>query len=163
MKRFIIVVMFFSIGLVKAQSYVKLQEEAAAECQNGNFSKAIELSEKAIKLAEKDKKTDKQELISLRSENAAYYLLNEQVEKGIQLFQPLLSEVSESDKYPKAELNVKQNFGISLVFLNLHREALPHLQRVYELSKTQTMKHEDLIAVIGSLAVCYQYKYEFTK
>jgi tetratricopeptide (TPR) repeat protein len=163
MKQVLIIYIVFFTLFAKSQQYVKLQEEAAAECQNGNFSKAVELSEKAIKLAEKDKKTDKQELISLRSENAAYYLLSEQVEKGTQLFQPLLVEVSETDKYPKAELNVKQNFGIALVFLNLHREALPHLKRVYELSKTQTMKPEDLISVVGSLAICYQYKYEFTK
>jgi len=159
--------LFFCLALavysLPAQSYKTLQEQAGTECQNGNFDKAIALSEQALKQAAKDKKADKEEVLSLRSENAAYYLLAERVEEGIKLFEPILTEVGSNGTYPKAELNVNQNYGIALVFLNQHRQALPHLQRAFDLSKTIKIKTEDLVSIVGSLAVCYQYQYEFAK
>lgn len=158
----VIFLILFS-ALANAQSYKKLQDQAALECQNGNFDKAIELSDAAIKQAAKDKKADPEEVLSLRSENAAYCLLSEKVTEGMERFKPLLEQVETPGKYPKAELNIRQNYGIALVFLNMHRDALPQLERVIELSKTQKMKTEDYVSTVGSLAVCYQYQYEFSK
>lgn len=146
-----------------AQSYKKVREEATTQSEQGNFAKAIELSEKALALAGKDKKAIPEDLLSMRAENAAYYLLSEQVEQGMALFLPLMQEIDGSDKYPAAEMNVRQNYGIALVFLGMHREALPQLQRVYELSKTNAFKAADLVNTLGSLAMCYQYQYEFLK
>ncbi|MCC6370063.1 MAG: CHAT domain-containing protein [Bacteroidia bacterium] len=164
MKPVIFSLLFLLVAtFASGQSFKKLQDEASKEAMNGNFLAAIELSDKAITQATKDRKTDSNDLLSLKSENAAYYMLSENVDKGMQLFEPLLNQLSEPGILPKTEMNVRQNYGISLVFLNQHQTALPHLQRVYELSKTNKIKAEDLVSVVGSLAVCYQYQYEFAK
>lgn len=155
----ILVLCFFFSG---AQEHIRLQDAAAIACEEGNFSKAIELSEKAIDLAGKDKKASPDDLLCLRSENAAYYLLSEQVEKGYALFNVLLEETA-SGKHPKAEMSIHQNFGIALVFLGAYSDALTHLQRAVDLSKDQAMKPKDQIACLGPLAVCYQYQYSFPK
>jgi len=139
-----------------------LQDAASLACEEGNFQKAVELSERAISSANKDKKISMDDLLSLKSENASYYLLSEQIEKGFTLFTSLLEEVS-SGKYPTAEMNISQNYGIALVFLGMYSDALPYLQKAHELSKTQKMKTVDLVSCLGSLAVCYQYQYYFTK
>src|SRR5688500_5756796 len=114
--------LFLFLMAGKAQKHKELQNLAAAECENGNFKKAIEISEQALMLAGKDKKADLQEIISLRAENAAYYLLDEQTEKGAGLFGDLLAEVEGKD-LPLAEMNVKHNYGVALVFLGGHVEA----------------------------------------
>jgi CHAT domain-containing protein len=145
-----------------SQEYKKLRQNAADECEKGNFSKAIELSETAISMAGKDKKTSTNDFLILRSENAAYYLLSEQIDKGLDLFKALLEEVV-GNTYPEAEMNIAQNYGIALVFLGYYSNALPQLQRAIELSVTQSMALDDKITCLGSLAVCYQYQYEFTK
>lgn len=161
-KIFIVVILTFSFIISDAQEFAKLQNAAALACGEGNFPKAIELSEQALVLANKDKKANREDVLSLKAENAAYYLLSEQVDKGIELFATLLEEVSKGN-YPRAEMNINQNYGIALVYLGMYSEALPLLQRAHELSKTQKMKPEDLVSCLGSLAVCYQYQYYFTK
>lgn len=149
---------FFSQG----QEYKKLQTKAADECDKGNFAEAIEISDKAMLLAEKDTKITAEDLLILRSENASYYLLNEQIDKGFNFFTALLQEVN-SGKYPVAEMNVSQNYGIALVFLGFYADALPQLQRARELSTLHNMEPKDRIACLTSLAVCYQYEYDFIK
>lgn len=145
-----------------AQEYKKFQESASKASESGNFSKAIELSEKSLSLARKDKKISEEDLLTLRSENAAYYLLSEQIEKGFNLFSALIEEVA-AGTYPLAEMNISQNYGITLVFLGFYADALPQLQRAFELSKIQKMKREDLVSCLSSLAVCYQYQYDFLR
>jgi|GEM_PF-620405 len=163
MKKFFGVLIFSVNFLVSyGQEYKKLQDAAGKACEEGSFAKAIDLSESAISQASKDKKINMDDLLSLRSENAAYYLLNENIEKGVTLFKALLEEVG-TDKYPAAEMNTSQNYGIALVFLGMYTDALPHLQRAYELSKPQKMKAKDLVSCLGSLGVCYQYLYNFGK
>ncbi|PBQ32498.1 hypothetical protein CNR22_12180 [Sphingobacteriaceae bacterium] len=160
----IIWVSFFICNFVfsQAQEYKKMQDAAAKACEEGDFKNAIELSESAIHAATRDKKTNVDDLYSLRSENAAYYLLSEQVEKGLSLFAGLTEEVG-TGKYPIAEMNLNQNYGIALVFLGLYSDALPLLEKAHGLSKTQKMKTKDLVSCLGSLAVCYQYQYDFLK
>ena len=163
MKKYIGVVFFlFNFIFSQAQEFKKLQDAAASACEEGDFKKAIELSESAIQLARTDKKANVEDVFSLRSENAAYYLLSEQVDKGFNLFTVLSEEIG-TGKYPNAEMNLNQNYGIALVFLGLYSDALPLLQKSYDLSKTQKMKTRDLISCLGSLAVCYQYQYDFLK
>lgn len=159
---FIFFMLLLSVLFSQGQEYKKLQTTAASECDKGNFEEAIEISDKAILLAEKDSKITAEELLILRSENAAYYLLNEQIDKGFNFFTALQQEVS-TGKYPVAEMNISQNYGIALVFLGFYADALPQLQRARELSKSHKMETEDLIACLTSLAVCYQYEYDFTK
>lgn len=156
-----LIFIFTATGLV-AQSYKTLQAEATQASEQGNFLKAIELSEKALAAAAIDSKIKEEEQLALRSENAAYYLLNEQVDKGLALFEPLIIAIK-SGNYAAAEIHVRQNYGIALVFLSYYRDALPQLERVYELSKTQAFKREDLVNTLGSLAMCYQYQYDFVK
>lgn len=165
MRNFLICFCFFIafVQTVFAQSYKKMQDDATAECEKGNFLNAITLSEKAIALAEKDKKVSFEDLLSLKSENAAYYLLSEQVDKGLALMDPLIKEVEASDKYPKAELNIRQNYGIALLYLSYFNDALEQLNVAYELSQTVTIKPKDLNAILASMASCYQARYEFTK
>jgi CHAT domain-containing protein len=146
----------------QAQEYKKLQKAAALASEEGNFPKAIELSELALKQALKDKKAPPADLLGLRSEQAAYYLLNEQIDKGVALFGDLIGEVADG-KSPAAEMSICQNYGVALVFLGLHTEALPLLQKAVDMSKTHTMKAEDLISCLGALAVCYQYQYSFLR
>ena len=57
MKKIHAFIVFSLITFVfQAQSYKKLSEEAGIEADKGNYTKAIELSGKAIDLAIKDKK-----------------------------------------------------------------------------------------------------------
>ncbi len=161
-QRFGVLILLFSVLFSTAQEYKKLQDAAALACEEGNFSRAIDLSEKAILQAEKEKKVSTDDLLSLKSENAAYYLLSEQIDKGFGIFNTLIEEVS-SGKYPTAEMNISQNYGIALVFLGFYSDALPQLQKARDLSKSQKMKTKDLISCLGSLAVCYQYQYDFIK
>jgi CHAT domain-containing protein len=163
MKKTISLVYFLLIFVVvDAQDYKKLQNEATIASESGDFLSAVNLAEKAIALASTDKKITKEDFLKLQSENAAYYLLSEQIDKGFNLFTTLLEEVS-SGKYPAAEMSINQNYGISLVFLGFYSDALPALERANELSRTQKMETKDLVSVLGSMAVCYQYQYYFSK
>jgi len=163
MKQFFgVLILVFGFLFSGAQDYKKLQDAAVLACEEGNFSRAIDLSEKAIRQAEKDNKISMDDLLTLKSENAAYYLLSEQIDKGFGIFTGLLEEVG-SGKYPQAEMNICQNYGIALVFLGFYSDALPQLQKARELSKHQKMKAKDLVACLGSLGVCYQYQYDFIK
>lgn len=145
-----------------AQNSKQLRQEASAECEKGNFSKAVELSEKAIVAASVDAKVNKEDQLILRSENASYYLLSEQIDKGFNLF-TILQEEAAGGRYPLAEMNISQNYGIALVFLGFYADALPQLQKALELSKSQPMELKDRVSNLGSLAVCYQYEYDFIK
>ena len=145
-----------------AQKYKELQDLAAKECESGNFKKAIEISGQAITAAVKDKKADPQQVLALKSENAAYFLLDEQVEKGVKLFSELLPEV-ENTNLLTAEMNVKHNYGVALVFLGDYTNAIPYLERSVELGKSNKMEAEDLVSCLGSLAACYQNQYKFAK
>lgn len=156
---FFCLVLFFHVAT--AQSWKSLQDKAAAACESGNFKSAIDLSGQAITAAGKDRKADPQEVLSLRSENASYYLLDEQVAKGEELFGRILGELN--SQMPVAEMNVSQNYGVALMFLSQYSKALPYLQRAVELFTAGNMKTKDRVAVLGSLAVCYQHLYDYEK
>lgn len=158
--KFFFLILCFSVVL-RSQNFQTLRETASRECESGNFKKAIELAEQAIQKAAKDKKADLQEILSLKSEHAAYHLLDEQVEKGVQLFEELLKSVDAS--MPVAEMNINHNYGVALVFLGAYSEAMPRLERARELSGRGKMETKELVSCLGSLAVCYQYQYQFTK
>ncbi len=146
-----------------SQAYKKFQEEASKECDKGNYAKAIELSNNALVEAQKDKKITKENLLTLQSEIAAYYLFNEDIEEGELRFKKLVNEVETNFKNERAEFNVKQNYGNGLIFLGMHREALPYLKTAYQLLGTLKIENKDELALYTSLAVCYQYQYEFLK
>jgi CHAT domain-containing protein len=162
MKNLCLVILIVFILPLHAQSWKKLQEDASKLCDQGEFLKAIEVSTKALQLAQKDKKIKYEDLLTLKSDVAVYHLLNEQVEKGMELFKPLLEEV-EGGRYPGAEINVRQSYGIALGFLGMYTEVIPQLERVLELGKTQPFKATDRVNVIGSLANCYQSLYQYAK
>ena len=156
------IILLISFLFSNAQDYKKLREDAVKANEQGDFATAIELSEKAITLASEEKKISTDDLLSLKSENAGYYLLSEQIDKGFGLFNALLEEVA-SGKNPVAEMNINQNYGVSLVYLGFYTDALPALEKARELAKTHKIKTEDLITILGSMAVCYQYQYYFSK
>lgn len=157
-----VLIFLFSAFFSAAQEYKKLQDEASVASREGNFQKAIELSEGALALAKKDKKAAIADVLSLRAENAAYYLMSEQIDKGFSLFNTLLEEAG-TGKYPSAEMDIHLNYGLSLILLGFYTDALPLLQKAYELGKTQNMKAVDLVSCLGAIGVCYQYQYYFTR
>lgn len=146
-----------------AQKFVALRGEAATAAEQGDFKKAIFLSGQSLELASKDKKYSREDRLSLASENAAYYLLDQQLEKGARLFDPLFEELETNGPMPGAELNVRLNYGLALVFLGNHPAALPYLERVRELSATEKTEDKDKVGGLLALAVCYQYAYNFPK
>ncbi len=142
------------------QQWTKLQQQAAAAANSGEFQKAIELTDKALQSALKDKKADKQEVLSLRSENAAYLLLDENIELGMARMEAVFDELK-NGLYPLAEMNASQNLGIALSYLGRYADALPHLEKVIELSDNQKLKTIDKVNVLAAIAVCYQNLYRF--
>ena len=145
-----------------AQQWTKLQQQASDAANGGEFQKAIELSEKALQLALKDKKADKQEVLSLRSENAAYLLLDEQIDNGMSRMEAVFAEIKRG-AYSRAEMNASQNLGIALSYLGRPADALPYLERVIVLSEMEKLKTEDKVNVLASIAVCYQSLYQYAK
>lgn len=146
-----------------AQKITSLREQAAAAAVRGDLKKAIVLSEEALHSALKDKKYPLEERLSLASENAAYYLLDEQTTEGVRLFKNLVEEWKAEGSPPVAEMNMRMNHGLALLSLGDASSASYLLERALELSKSNHMKDRDRLNCLQGLGVCYQYSYDFAK
>ena len=145
-----------------AQSNTSLQQQATIACEKGDFKTAIQLSEKALNDVKATKNSNLQDVLILKSENASYYIFNNEFDIGIEIFNSILENV-ELSKYPKAQMYTSFNYGIALVYIGSYSDALIQLNKAYELNKTQKMTAKELVTCLGSIAVCYQYQYNFTK
>ncbi|MBS1652642.1 MAG: CHAT domain-containing protein [Bacteroidetes bacterium] len=142
-----------------SQNYKQLQTQATSEAEKGNFSKAITLSESAIELAKKN--ISPSDLLILKSENAMYYLLDEQVDKGKSLMRPLLKEVESSNNFLKASFDVHQNYGNALSYLGNYNDAIEYLSKALELSKRIKITALEQNNLYAALANSYNGIYDF--
>ena len=155
---FLLTTTFFCV----AQSNTSLQQQATIACEKGDFKTAVQLSEKALNSIKSTKNSNLQDVLILKSENASYYVFNNEFDKGIAIFNSILENV-ELTKYPKAQMYTYFNYGIALLFIGSYSDALIQLTKAYDFTKTQKMNAKELVTCLSSLAVCYQYKYNFVK
>ncbi|MBA2610983.1 MAG: CHAT domain-containing protein [Bacteroidetes bacterium] len=157
----LIVVYLFLAHFLFAQNYKKLQEEAEKEFELSNFSNALELSRKALKEAEADKKISADDLLILKSDNAVYLVFNDKVDQGLDILYGI-SEIIDANK-PKAntEIYLRKNFGAVIKDMGFYSDALPQFQKAYNLCNTNSYKKKDIAAITIGLAECKHYLYKF--
>lgn len=148
---------------IYAQKTTQLREQASDAADRGEFKKAIRLSGEAMVSASKDKKCPLEERLSLASENAAYYLMDEQPDEGKALFKGIVEEWKANGSPIDAEMNMRMNHGLALLSLGDAGSARFLLERALELATQGRMKDADRVTCLQGLAVCYQYSYDFAK
>lgn len=145
------------------QSYKKWQDEAEKEYNNNNFAKALVLSEKVIKEAEKDKKITKEDFLTIKSDHAVYLIANDKLEEGLTLFVNIINELETQAYKAETEINIRQNYGNSLHALTLYHDALPQLKKAYDLVKTTPYDKVKTANLIRGLAECCKFSYKFNE
>ncbi len=152
----------FLISGTQAQTYIELRKAALEASEHGDFPKAIDLSKRALEKAAKDRKCSKEDRLMMASEQASYYLFDEQSEKGLSLFKNLFEELQTGEPLPDAELGLNFHFGLGLLFLGNYSEAEACLNKTIALRRQgRRMEAEDELSCLQALGVCAQYRYDF--
>ena len=146
-----------------SQNYKILQAEAEKQFELSEFSKAFELSTKALKEAEADKKIVTDDLLAIKSDNAVYMIFTDKIDEGFDILYKINDEIEKLNLLPNTEIYLRKNFGAVLKNFGQYADALPQFQKSYELCKKTNYKKKDVVAITTALAECNQYLYKFEK
>ncbi len=158
MKRGLICGFLFFCLAFQAQQYKKLRQDAADACKKGQYKDAIRLSEEALNQL-RSKKTSESEKLVLRSENAVYYVFDEQVQKGLNLL-AVCSKESQNHS-AGTEAQVLKNYATGLIFLGAFAEAKPLLEKAQPVYSASGFPVDEYLSLLTALAACYHNTYDF--